>query len=53
MTTFRGRQGERLYGGADVISLGPTIYGTRDVRDEPAYEFGPKTRDAIAQATVA
>ncbi|KZB93590.1 hypothetical protein AVM11_12040 [Sphingomonas melonis TY] len=52
VTTFRGRQGERLYGGADVISLGPTIYGTRDVRDEPAYEFGPKTRDAIAQATV-
>nr|WP_179220698.1 TonB-dependent receptor [Sphingomonas laterariae] len=47
----RGRDQKRRYGGADVISLGPTRYTVKDYRPKPDFVFGPDTRDEVQQTT--
>jgi iron complex outermembrane receptor protein len=49
--TLRGRRTARLYGGTDVVSLGPSRFGVPDFRPAPALSFGPQTRDSIRQVT--
>lgn len=51
IATVRGRDQRRSYGGADAVSLGPTIWGEVDYRPRPDFEFGAKTRDHVQQMT--
>ena len=48
---IRGRKTDRLYGGADVRNLGPGAIGTRSDAPEPAFDFGPLSRDEVRQLT--
>lgn len=48
----RGRDQRRRYGGEDIVSLGPTLYGERDDRPEPLFAFGPQIRDKVRQTTL-
>ncbi|HZG08329.1 MAG TPA: TonB-dependent receptor [Allosphingosinicella sp.] len=47
----RGRETRRVYGGADVRSLGAAVIGVRTDVPEPDFAFGPLTRDAVRQIT--
>jgi iron complex outermembrane receptor protein len=47
----RGRDTRRAFGGADVRDLGPTVIGRRIDVPEPAFEFGPRSRDEVRQIT--
>ncbi len=49
--TVRARSVRRLYGGNDVIDLGPSRIGVEDFRPQPAFSFGPKTEDHVRQTT--
>jgi iron complex outermembrane receptor protein len=49
--TVRGRSEARIYGGSDVVRLGPSRFGVPDFRPEPALTFGPKARDSVRQLT--
>lgn len=47
----RGRDTQRIFGGADVHNLGPAVIGTRLDVPEPDFDFGPLTRDDVRQVT--
>jgi iron complex outermembrane receptor protein len=47
----RGRDTQRIYGGADVRELGPAVIGKRTDVPEPDFSFGPLARDDIRQIT--
>jgi iron complex outermembrane receptor protein len=47
----RGRDQHRRYGGSDVMDLGPALIGTPAPIAEPAFSFGPQTRDHVRQTT--
>jgi iron complex outermembrane receptor protein len=47
----RGRDTRRAFGGADVRDLGPTVIGGRIDVPEPAFDFGPRSRDEVRQIT--
>jgi iron complex outermembrane receptor protein len=49
--SLRGREQKRRYGGEDVVDLGPTVIGRADPVPEPAFDFGPQSRDRVEQAT--
>lgn len=52
IATVRGRDQRRRYGGSDVVSLGPTVWGAQDFLPEPDFTYGDKTRDHVRQVTV-
>ena len=52
IATVRGRDQRRRYGGSDVVSLGPTVWGEPDYKPRPDFTFGEKTRDHVQQVTV-
>jgi iron complex outermembrane receptor protein len=47
----RGRDTRRAYGGGDVRDLGPGVIGRSADTKEPAFNFGPLTRDEVRQIT--
>lgn len=47
----RGRDTQRVFGGADVRDLGPAAIGQRTDVPEPDFRFGPLTRDEVRQIT--
>lgn len=47
----RGRETRRAYGGGDVRDLGPATIGERSDLPQPAFDFGPLTRDDVRQIT--
>ena len=49
--SVRGRQTDRVYGGADLRDLGPVIIGKRVELAKPDFAFGPLTRDQVRQVT--
>ena len=48
---IRGRETERVYGGADVRDFGPAFIGRRIDLPKPDFAFGPLTRDTVRQVT--
>lgn len=49
--SVRARSLRRVYGGSDVIDLGPSRIDSEDYRTAPVEVFGAKTRDRVRQAT--
>lgn len=47
----RGRDTQRVFGGADVRDLGPAVIGKRTDVPEPEFRFGALTRDKVHQIT--
>ncbi|MBO9712615.1 TonB-dependent receptor [Sphingomonas sp.] len=52
VASLRGRAQDRRYGGAALVDLGPSSAIEPDFRPAPSYSNGPKTRDAVRQATL-
>lgn len=52
VATARGRDQQRLYGGSDVITLQPALWGEPAYEPMPPVAFGPKTRDHVRQVTL-
>ena len=50
--SLRGRDQQRLYGGAGSVSLGQSQIGVQDFRPEQTAPIGPKTRDHVTQKTL-
>lgn len=50
--SFRGRTGERRFGGVQRISLGPSSLNFADERPRPTFAFGPDDTDDSGQATL-
>ena len=48
----RARDLTRKYGGADILNLGAAKIGVPNPIAEPAFEFGPQTRDRVRQLTL-
>lgn len=48
---LRGRSGDRRFGGADVLDLGPVQIDTPSNVPEPSFNFGPQQRDEVRQFT--
>lgn len=49
--SLRGQQRERVYGGSDVIDLGPTTIDTPMNTRKPVYNFDERSRDRVRQST--
>ncbi len=49
--TLRGRNIERLFGGASSASFGPAVIGIYQPQVEPTYTFGPRDKDVVRQLT--
>jgi iron complex outermembrane receptor protein len=47
----RGRNTQRVFGGADIRNLGPAVIGTRMDVPQPDLKFGPTSRDEVRQIT--
>ncbi|TAJ69530.1 MAG: TonB-dependent receptor [Phenylobacterium sp.] len=47
----RGRDQDRRYGGSDVFEAGKAVVGVPVDLPEPAFIFGPRTRDKVSQWT--
>lgn len=47
----RGRDQDRRYGGSGVLDVGPATIGVKVDVPEPAFAFGPQTRDRVSQWT--
>jgi iron complex outermembrane receptor protein len=47
----RGRDTERMFGGADVRDLGPAVIGTSSPVAKPDFVFGDRSRDTVRQVT--
>ena len=50
--SLRGRVLDRRYGGASVMSLGPSVLGREDDRARPAFVYGAKSTDEVRQKTL-
>jgi iron complex outermembrane receptor protein len=50
--SFRGKTGDRRFGGVQRISLGESSLNFADERPRPAFAFGPDDTDAFGQATL-
>jgi iron complex outermembrane receptor protein len=47
--SMRGRDRHRVFGGEDVVDLGPATIGERTAAPPPAFQFGTPTEDHITQ----
>ena len=47
----RGRDTDRLFGGANTISFGPATIGVYKEIAQPVYNFGPRDRDVVSQVS--
>ncbi len=47
--SLRGRDRRRLFGGEDVVDLGPAMIGVPRTAPPPAFHFGTQTEDHITQ----
>jgi iron complex outermembrane receptor protein len=52
MLSFRGRSGNRRFGGVQRIALGESSLRFTDERPRPAFTFGPDDTDTSGQATL-
>jgi iron complex outermembrane receptor protein len=50
--SFRGRSGNRRFGGVQRIALGPSSLNFADERPRPVFAFGPDDTDSSSQATL-
>ncbi|WP_298194570.1 hypothetical protein [Novosphingobium sp.] len=50
--SFRGRSGNRRFGGVQRIALGPSSLNFTDERPRPVLAFGPDDTDRFGQATL-
>jgi iron complex outermembrane receptor protein len=48
----RARDLTRIYGGSDIVDFGGAQIGVRGPIAEPAFQFGPQTRDRVRQLTL-
>ncbi|WP_298174204.1 hypothetical protein [Novosphingobium sp.] len=52
IVSFRGRTGNRRFGGVQRIALGESSLNFADERPRPVFAFGPDDTDAYGQATL-
>jgi len=52
MVSFRGRAGNRRFGGVQRIALGASSLNFADERPKPTFAFGPDDTDRFGQATL-
>ncbi len=50
--SLRGKRGERVFGGAQRVSLGPSSLLFQDEKPRPAFAFGADDEDSVAQTTL-
>jgi iron complex outermembrane receptor protein len=46
---MRARERERIFGGSDLIDLGPVTLGDEQLAPQPIYQFTEQTRDGVSQ----
>lgn len=51
VASLRGRSRDRRFGGSQSLSLGASTILAPDVRPEPTYTIGPKSKDRVRQLT--
>ena len=51
ISSIRGRERNRLFGGSRRLTLGPSSAVVEDFRPEPAYALGAKSTDHVSQLT--
>ncbi len=51
IASLRGRSRDRRFGGSQSLSLGASTILTPDIRSEPSFTIGPKSKDRVRQLT--
>lgn len=50
--SLRGKRGNRVFGGAQRVSLGPSTLLFQDIKPAPVFVFGPDDTDSVSQSTI-
>lgn len=50
--SLRGKRGNRVFGGAQRVSLGPSTLQFQDLKPQPVFAFGPDDADRTSQTTL-